>query len=426
MKHFYCITFVLILLVSYVQAEETLPFIELKGHTGEILFAAFSPDAKKVVTGSKDEAARIWDIETGAELLKVDNAQYLTLSPDNKKIAMQKNNTIQILDTETGKVLCELGNRPFRRVVFFPDGKKILTCNHEREQTDAKDLSAVIWDTESGKKLYELEGYTSTNFSVVFSPDGKHIATATCSKFNGDNDPTVQIWDAETGRELRRLDGSSGFATTMGADFPMLPAFSPDGKKIVTGSLILTDDDVKDMESILAITWEGSGAIIWDVESGKELQRLEGHTGTVLDGFLGTIFSVGFSPDGKKVVTSSAGSTVRIWDAESGKEIQKLEVFEFATLAVIFASFSSDGKKVLVRDFDPHPSAFDPHPWARDRVEIVRIWDAETGKELRITPPLNYVRAVSPDGRKAVTIGWNRSDNVSVIRIWDLERLLSP
>jgi len=74
-------------------------------------------------------------------------------------------------------------------------------------------------------------------------------------------------------------------------------AFSPDGKKIVTASYDET-------------------ARIWDAESGKELQKLEGHTDRVN--------SATFSPDGKKIVTASYNETARIWDAESGKELHKL------------------------------------------------------------------------------------------------------
>ena len=75
-------------------------------------------------------------------------------------------------------------------------------------------------------------------------------------------------------------------------------AFSPDGKHIVSGS-------------------EDKTVRIWDRESGKELQKLEGHEGAVN--------SVAFSPDGKHIVSGSWDETVRIWDHASGKELQKIE-----------------------------------------------------------------------------------------------------
>ena len=67
-------------------------------------------------------------------------------------------------------------------------------------------------------------------------------------------------------------------------------AFSPDSKKIVTANL------------------GDKTARIWDVDSGKEMQKLEGHKNNVM--------GVAFSPDGKKIATASSDKTARIWTLE--------------------------------------------------------------------------------------------------------------
>jgi WD40 repeat protein len=63
MKRSLCATFVSLLFAVCLQAEEKPVYIELKGHTHGIVSAAFSPDGKKVITGSQDHTARIWDWE---------------------------------------------------------------------------------------------------------------------------------------------------------------------------------------------------------------------------------------------------------------------------------------------------------------------------------------------------------------------------
>ena len=69
-------------------------------------------------------------------------------------------------------------------------------------------------------------------------------------------------------------------------------AFSPDGKRIVSGS---GDKTVR----------------VWDVDTGKPIgQPLTGHTAVVS--------SVAFSPDGKRIVSGSGDDTVRVWDADTG------------------------------------------------------------------------------------------------------------
>ena len=110
-----------------------------------------------------------------------------------------------------------------------------------------------------------LEGHSEGVNSVAFSPDGKRVVT-------GSSDKTARIWNAQTGKPLRTLQGHSSYVTSV--------AFSPDGKRIVTGS----DDHT---------------ARVWDAETGKPLQELHGHSDYV--------FSVAFSPDGKRIVTGSEG-----------------------------------------------------------------------------------------------------------------------
>ena len=114
---------------------------------------------------------------------------------------------------------------------------------------------------------------------MAFSPDGKRIVT-------GSGDQTVKVWDAETGQKLA-LKGHTHVSSV---------AFSPDGKRIVTGSGARTQIDVR----------------VWDAETGTEKLTLKGHTSPVT--------SVAFSPDGKRIVTGSEDQTAQVWDADTGTE----------------------------------------------------------------------------------------------------------
>ena len=110
--------------------------------------------------------------------------------------------------------------------------------------------------------------------SVVFSPDGKHLAS-------GFHDSSVRVWDAFSGVQVGEpLYGHTSGVTSV--------AFSPDGKHLVSGS---DDNSVR----------------VWDAFSGEQVgEPLEGHTNGVM--------SVAFSPDGKHLASGSVDNSVRVWD----------------------------------------------------------------------------------------------------------------
>jgi WD40 repeat protein len=279
----------------------------LKGHTFWLQSAVFSPDGKRVVTASFDNTARIWDADSGKEIVLLkghtDLVESAVFSPDGKRVVTASHDgTVRIWDADSGKeiVLLKGWANPVQSASFSPDGKRVVTAS--------RDNTARIWDADSGKEIALLKGHTDLVESAVFSPDGKRVVTAS-------SDNTARIWDADSGKEIALLKAQSAGFGPNGKPSRLSAGFSPDGKRVVTASSY-------------------DGARIWDAESGKEIAPLKGHTGEVL--------SAVFSPDGKRVVTASLDNSARIWDADSGKEI--------ALLKAQSAGFSPDGKNVVTKD----------------------------------------------------------------------------
>ena len=256
--------------------------LTLKGHTSIVYSASFSPDGKRIVSGSCDATVRIWDAETGTSILTLKGhsgwVMCSAFSPDGKRIVSgSSDNTLKIWDAETGQEALTLKGHTgiVYSASFSPDGKRIVSGSY--------DNTLKIWDAETGQETLTLKGHSGTVRCVSFSPDGKRIVS-------GSSDNTLKIWDAETGQETLTLKGHTSIVYSV--------SFSPDGKRIVSGCY--------------------AGALkVWDAETGTEMLALKRHSGFVR--------SVGFSLDGKQIVSSSADKTLKVWDSYTGRELLALE-----------------------------------------------------------------------------------------------------
>jgi WD40 repeat protein len=323
---------------------------ELKGHKAEITSFAFSPGGKYMVTASKDNTVRLWDLTPIENKIKL-FSQHTSERSDFFAAFSPGGGRILTVNAEKA-ILWDLSGRPVqgaspagddlrlgKRAAFSPGGKYIIFLTDVEEKigvwdlegggteivplplavgvysaafspdkgrrtfvTASQDNTARLWDLQ-GTNVTEIavfKGHTLDVNSASFSPDGKYIVTAGWDK-------TARVWDLE-GSEKEVFTGHDGSVNAA--------VFSGDGKHVVTAS-------------------SDGTARMWDLK-GNQLQVFEGHGGAVR--------SAGFSPDGQYIITGSEDKTTRIWNLNG----LRVYVFKGFNDIIHFASFSPDGKYILI------------------------------------------------------------------------------
>ena len=337
-------------------------------HEGAVLHVACNYDGTLVMTGSVDGTARLWDAATG--------------QPHLSPLAHPA---------------------PVRGAAFSPDGTRLVTA--------CSDGKIRCWNVRTGKvEALEIR-LAKEAWWVGFSPDGKFVATADASGF-------AQVWDAADGRAVTValphtpvdpvMAGNSPQVPLPYPSYGMPPAFSPDGRRLVTTtgtSLelwdVATGQKVWERTSLprvlacawspdgarLAVSCKSTGVPLLDAKDGKQIADLPHPRET---------HNVCFSPDGVRLATVSTSGLIHFWNGRTGK-LMPLPLRHITQ--VLRLGFSPDGSTLLAAgqdgtarlwSFPAGPSTLQPYDYSCGHALRLGVLPARGA-----TP----ARAISPDGK---------------------------
>lgn len=341
------------------------------GHQEEVNSLAVTPDGRWVVSGSSDETVKVWDLNTGIEILtfeghnfnKYNSIRAVVAAPDSKQVAsVASGDFIRIWNLKDGK----------ETHAFKDTGRDYdclaITTNGERVISGSSDGTIQIWDVKSGNLVQSLKGHSESIKAVAVTPDSKYVVSAS-------SEGTLEVWNLNDGQQMFTFKGHDESVNAVAL-------ISINSSHISTGST----------ERTLLISASNDKMIkVWDLSDGTLINTLKGHEASVN--------AVTITPDRKFIVSGSYDRTLKVWDLSNG---QLLHTFRSYVDNVRALDISPSGKHII-----------------SSSGKYLKVWNLYSRVEL--PDPIGHgsavnTMAVTPNGRQAISASEN-----GILKVWDLD-----
>ena len=388
--------------------------------SSQIWSIAFSPNGNIIASAGEDKTVRLWNVATGEKIQGFEDNQCIysvTFSHNGRFVLSAGDERIAIWDVITGNleneisignqvnsiainklsilaIGCQNGlvilydirdikspqiwqtfkihNKTVRCISFSPDDTTIAS--------GSEDGTIKLWKINSDESLQTLtSGDIKQVWTISFSQNGKILASGSTDQNPSgiDEHHNIRLWDLDNGG-FQKLGTHNNQLRTL--------AFCPQAKQ---SNLLISGGDDHTIK-------------IWDITTQKRQKIIQGYTNR--------IWSVAFSPCGKKLVSGCEDHRVRIWNFQNRQCIQQLPKH---TDWVWFVVFSPDGQMIASASEDNTICLWrlKNEKWVRHNEEWVHHTVLKKHTE-RVR-----VVAFSPDSKRLVSGGDNRQ-----IILWDLTK----
>lgn len=328
--------------------------------------ASFSPDGHTAVTASKDDALRLWDVESltvrGTFASTLMEPRSVRFSPDSRYLLVATRTDAIVWNLAEGREQTRLSqafadNRP--DASFSPAGNLAVTMG---------DGKATLWDAHDWRRIRTFDHRRTidddlANWIAAISGDETLLLTA--------DRTTANLFRIQTGERVREFSAPANMRIATAT-------FNSDGTQVVITTLA--------KNSLTSKGWPGE-THVWNLANGQARRVTQDPE---------VVYFVEFIDDGRTAITGGSNQPIRIRNADTWSEIS---VHPAGVLTLSALRMSRDGSRLLTVSRDG-----------------ATVWDKQSPKAIASYPGISgtWTSDLSPDGR------WLVGKTSGGLQIWNI------